>query len=198
MDDEEPVDPEAVREEVLDLDKLREARAAVDELAAASADTRLLVEELGPAGELWARHADLRNHGWRLGNLSQTLGLWIDRLTPEQEETVPEIPPVQEGGVVMTRPDPPDREPPTGLAWRAIRSSATWQPTSQGRCRGGAGPGRRACGAPAVLELRRVHHGFPGGRWWKYCQPCGYGHWVEDGQVWEWVLRGPEDPDDYL
>lgn len=61
------------------------------------------------------------------------------------------------------------------------------------RCRYQAGGNAKACGKPAVAALDR---GTRGPRVYHYCADCvgRYGRWVQDGQVWHWVLRAAVGP----
>jgi hypothetical protein len=49
------------------------------------------------------------------------------------------------------------------------------------------------CGQPSVAELDRGAATWPGRKrehdYWAYCPSHLYGCFVEDGQVWRWVLR---------
>lgn len=82
---------------------------------------------------------------------------------------------------------------PEGYHWVAMPEPTSgynaWRLSDEGRrCRWGSSPGKPACRQPAVAKLnRRTWRGDD--RWWHYCEDHMYGRWVEDGQIWCWVLR---------
>jgi len=66
-------------------------------------------------------------------------------------------------------------------------------------CRAGAGPRLPACGRPSVAALHHhVERGSAGtgsqDLWWAYCENHLYGHWIDDGQVYVWMLRPVPTP----
>jgi hypothetical protein len=81
------------------------------------------------------------------------------------------------------------REVPDGHELVAAESK-DWRLAAGKRCRAGAGPGRHACGRPSVAELKRGSKQYPS--WWAYCLDHLYANWIEDGQVWHWILRAKE------
>lgn len=88
-----------------------------------------------------------------------------------------------------------DRGPaPEGYHY-AARVDTDWRLATGERtkCRRGSRP---ACPAPVVAEFarsysrwvahtRRIHNYSA---WWAYCEDHMYGRWIEDGQVWGWIL----------
>lgn len=78
------------------------------------------------------------------------------------------------------------REVPDGYELVAVPSK-DWRLQSAKRCRAGAAPSRHACGRPSVAELKRGSKQYPS--WWAYCLDHLYANWIENGQVWRWILR---------
>jgi hypothetical protein len=92
----------------------------------------------------------------------------------------------------VDRPPPP-HDPPAGCIWQPAGSEEdflVWRVGRPGvearRCRQQAGKGRRACGRPAVAELRRSYGS--GHTWWAYCEAHLYGRWIENGRLLHWRL----------
>lgn len=81
---------------------------------------------------------------------------------------------------------------PEGYRW-VPAASERWRPVSGKHCRRMIA-GRKVCGEPAVLELnrRRFTQSDLVDAWWAYCLDHAYGNWLEDGEVWHWVLRENE------
>lgn len=78
------------------------------------------------------------------------------------------------------------REVPDGYELVAVPDKS-WRLQSGKRCRSGAAPGRHACARPSVAEFKRGSKQYPS--WWAYCADHMYGRWIENGQVWHWILR---------
>jgi hypothetical protein len=89
----------------------------------------------------------------------------------------------------VSRPEP-HWEPPEGYELVAVESDSDWvtPAVTEGRCRFGAGPGKKACGKPAVATLMRRVWARSGTekRPWNYCGEHLYGRWIEDGKVMHW------------
>lgn len=88
--------------------------------------------------------------------------------------------------------------PPEGFHFEAVQEDSDWitPPIGAGRCRGNAGSGHRACGAPAVVTLMRRRswrNGYSGQTPWDYCAEHMYGRWIEDGKVMHWRLVKDDD-----
>lgn len=49
---------------------------------------------------------------------------------------------------------------------------------------------RKGCDAPTAASLLR---GTRRPQRWRYCEDHMYGRWIEDGQVWHWILREKTD-----
>jgi hypothetical protein len=79
------------------------------------------------------------------------------------------------------------REVPDGYELVAVVSDG-WRLQPGKRCRAGAAPGRHACGRFSIAELKRGSKRYPS--WWAYCIDHLYANWIDDGQVWHWILRG--------
>jgi hypothetical protein len=77
---------------------------------------------------------------------------------------------------------------PDGYHWQP-QVAPEWRRVSAKRCRH-QGAGHRACTDEAVMELNRGRRigGPMRESWWAYCLDHAYGHWLEDGKVWTWVL----------
>lgn len=78
----------------------------------------------------------------------------------------------------------PSWEVPAGHVHEPMLAGAGWRVVvGEKRCR--LLQARKACGAPAVVEMNRAQHGKPD-NWWAYCPDHMFGRWIEDGQVWQW------------
>ena len=89
------------------------------------------------------------------------------------------------------------REGPAGYHLEAVpetslSSGGRWRLASGKRCRGDCGGGRTACGKPSAAELDRSHIAGRT-RWYAYCPDHLYGRFIEDGQVWCWILKADDD-----
>lgn len=82
-----------------------------------------------------------------------------------------------------------EREIPDGYELVAVPAK-DWRLQPGKHCRAGASPCRHACGRPSVAELKRGSKRYPS--WWAYCLDHLYANWIEDGQVWHWILREKE------
>ena len=81
------------------------------------------------------------------------------------------------------------REVPDGYELAAVVSE-DWRVEAGRSCRRGLGR-HRYCGRPAVAAKNRgrmTHRGMVDA-WWAYCLSHLYGNWIENGQVWHWILR---------
>jgi hypothetical protein len=90
------------------------------------------------------------------------------------------------------------REVPPGYRLEAVPDSGVggaWRLVAGKRCRRQSGAGRAYCRKPAVAEVNRgyMRSGQMHENWWAYCADHLYGRWVEDGQVWCWILKADED-----
>jgi hypothetical protein len=76
-----------------------------------------------------------------------------------------------------------------------------WRIETGRHCRR-AGARSKTCGKPSVASLNRRRRvratDYRPERlvdsWWAYCLDDLYGRWIQDGQVWHWVLREAGNP----
>lgn len=83
---------------------------------------------------------------------------------------------------------------PDGYHWIAVpeRNAGllAWRLSDgEHRCRAGASRHIKACGRPAMAALNRRMTSSGRDNWWHYCEEHMFGRWIEDGQIWTWVLR---------
>ena len=78
-----------------------------------------------------------------------------------------------------------EREVPEGHELAAVWTGPHWQIEAGRPCRY-ARQGVHQCGKQSAASILR---GFVRPQWWTYCPDHTYGHWIEDGQVMNWILR---------
>jgi hypothetical protein len=84
----------------------------------------------------------------------------------------------------MTVRPSPTWEAPAGSVHEPVLAGNDWRLViGEKRCR--LLQARKACGAPAVVEVNRAQHGRRD-NWWAYCGDHMFGRWIEDGRIWQW------------